>query len=26
VAGRYACDDQGEYRPTAAHALAVRGG
>ncbi len=25
VAGRYACDDQGEYRPTAAHALAVRG-
>ena len=25
VAGRYACDDLGEYRPTAAHPLAVRG-
>ena len=25
VAGRYACDDQGEYHPTAAHPIAVRG-
>ena len=25
VAGRYACDGQGEYHPTAAHPIAVRG-